>query len=653
MGMLLGSCALACGSSDGSLAAGSGEAGIGEEVDAGSSGGETAEAGAGAAGNDATVRDASAGDAASLDATVSDADAGEGTRNDAGVSDAGAGNDAGVRDAGAGNDAGVRDAGASNDAANDAGGSSDGGAACSSPVAADPLAPERAACTFTTGAKVTDTLGISAAAQAGIPIKNVIVMMKENRAFDHLLGQLHATVPAVEAIPASFTNGGPDGGAVTPFHQTSSCISHDPDHQWAAMHTQVADGGMSGFIESAALSTLTNGLFAMSYYDSADLPFYYWLAGTYPVNDRHFASARSGTFPNRNFLLLGTADGVQSTGSGYPLATTTTIFDALTTAGVTWGVYSDGSLLSGSLNWDTGHANTGSFADFLSLVDSGKLPQVTFVDGIDDVTDDHPTANVQEGEEWSRTLYGHVTASPLWAHTAMIWTYDEAGGFFDHVPPPNKACVPRPSDPPVGGNGVLDSQFFELGVRVPLLVISPYARQGYTSHVAQEHTAITRFIETVFDLPALTNRDANSDALLDLFDFACPPAFLTPPVPPPSGTGGCDGTVRLTVSSPNVTYDTPFQISFTGGPGNDAKDWIAIYSYPSTGPTPPAPGSLMWQFIGGTHTASTFPASGSVTIDSTAAANQAWPLPVGSYIAYYLLNNGYSSVASIDFNVVQ
>jgi phospholipase C len=411
--------------------------------------------------------------------------------------------------------------------------------ACPSPVAPDALASRRASCAFAAGALVKDTLGIDDATRAAIPIKNIIVMMKENRAFDHLLGQLHATVPAVGAIPANFTNPASTSGTVSVSHQASTCISHDPDHQWSAMHTQVDNGAMDGFVKSAASSTNTSGTFAMTYYDATDLPFYYWIASTYPVNDRHFASARSGTFPNRNFLLLGTADGVQSTGSGYPLSTTPTIFNALDTAGVTWGVYSDGDLLSGTLDWDTGHAGTGSIATLLGLLDSGKLPQVAFVDGVGDVTDDHPTADVQEGEAWSRNLYEHATASSLWGHLAMIWTYDEGGGFFDHVPPPNSACVARPGNPKVGGNGTPDSDFFELGVRVPLVVISPWARSGYTSHVVQEHTAVTRFIETVFNLPALTARDANSDALLDLFDFNCGPSLLTPPSAPASATGGC------------------------------------------------------------------------------------------------------------------
>jgi phospholipase C len=580
------------------------------------------------------------------------------------AADSGAGSDAGSRDATAdgptstadgptsSGDAGLSDSttsqpdGSSSDSSSPVSeaGSPDGGT-CSSPIPPDPLAAMRAACTFTTGALVKDTLGIDDATRAAIPIKHIVVMMKENRSFDHLLGRLHDTRPVVDAIPATFSNPGTDGGAVAPFHQTTTCIGHDPNHQWDAMHTQVNGGQMDGFVESAASSTSTDGRFAMSYYDGTDLPFYYWLANTYPLNDRHFASVRSGTFPNRNFLLLGTADGVQSTGSGYPDPSTPTIFGSLDAAGVTWGVYSDGSLLSGTLGWDTSHAGTGTFAQFLQKLDDGTLPQVAFVDGIDNVTDDHPTANLQDGETWSRTIYEHATASSLWPGLALLWTYDEAGGFFDHVPPPNQACIARP------GNSK-DTGFYELGVRIPMTVISPYARAGYVSHTAQEHTAITRFIETVFNLPALTSRDANSDALLDLFDFGCPPAFLQPPAPPAAGTGGCTGSVVLTVSAPDTKVGTPIVISFMGGPGNDPTDWIGVYAYGPGGPTQPMTGALMYQFIGGTQTASTSPTAGSVTIDATANDRATWPLPAGGYIAYYLLHNGYTSAGSIDFNVV-
>jgi phospholipase C len=135
---------------------------------------------------------------------------------------------------------------------------------------------------------------------------------------------------------------------------------------------------------------------------------------------------------------------------------------------------------------------------------------------------------LQVGEAWLKPIYDHVVASPEWPRIAMIWTFDEVGGFADHVPPPAGACAPDPAHEPFAG----------LGPRVPLVVISPWAKRNYVSHVVEDHTAITRFIEAVFDLPALTGRDANSTALFDLFDFTCG-RDLTVPAAPAPGTGGC------------------------------------------------------------------------------------------------------------------
>ena len=119
------------------------------------------------------------------------------------------------------------------------------------------------------------------------------------------------------------------------------------------------------------------------------------------------------------------------------------------------------------------------------------------------------------------------SGGPEWQRLAIVWTYDEGGGFFDHVPPPT-GCLPLPSK----------SAYTQMGPRVPMGVISPWARRNYVSHVAHDHTAITRLIEALFDLPALTARDANSDALLDMFDFSCGRDLSVPPSPSP-GTGGC------------------------------------------------------------------------------------------------------------------
>ena len=524
------------------------------------------------------------------------------------------------------------------------GGGAGSGGTIGAAGAPDPLAQMRSACTFTAGAKVADTLGLTATDRAAIKLDHIIVMMKENRSFDHLLGHLHDRgQPDVEAIPPGLTNPDLAGKAFPIAHAPVTCISHDPDHQWSGMHMQVDSGKMDGFVKSAQLSTGTDGSLAMYTYDQPDLPFYYWLASTFALGDRHFPPVRSGTFPNRNFLLLGTADGVTATGAGYPDPATPTIFDALDKAGVTWGVYSDGSLLSGTLDWKLTHPGAHHFADFLAALDAGSLPQVVFVDGIDDVEDEHPTGDLQKGEAWTRNVYQHVIASPLWPTLAMVWTYDEAGGFFDHVPPPNQACVARPVDK--------DAKFTELGVRVPIAIISPWARPHHVSHDVHDHTAITRLIETVFDLPALTARDANSTALLDMFDFTGAPPLATPPPAPEAGHGGCGESVVLSATKPTYASGEPIVLSFSGAPGGDATDWIGIYSYTAMGPTPPGMGTLNWAYLGGSQTPSTMPTSGMVTLDASTNGKGGWPLPAGGYIAYYLLGKGYTSVASIDFNV--
>jgi phospholipase C len=398
------------------------------------------------------------------------------------------------------------------------------------------LATERASCGFQTGARPTDTLPITEDERAEIPIRNVIVLMKENRSFDHLLGELNASgQPDTAAIPASFTNPDASGAAVAPFTLATTCVGADPGHQWDSMHAQVDGGAMDGFVTSAAKTTKTDGHFVLGHYGPGDLPFYYWLANTFAINDRHFASVRSGTWPNRDFLMLATADGVKCTYCGLPAPGTPTIFDTLAAAGQTWGAYADGAPFDGALGWNPMHAGLHRFRDFLSALRDGTLPAVAFVDGVQDLEDEHPTGDVQVGEAWTRKVYEAAVGSPLWPQIAIIWTYDEAGGFADDVPPPSSACIARPGNP-------LDAPFFELGVRVPFAVISPYARTHYVSHVVHDHTAITRFIELVFDLPALTARDANSDALLDMFDFDSPPV-LAPPPAPPSGTLGCPSKV--------------------------------------------------------------------------------------------------------------
>ncbi|HEX3597119.1 MAG TPA: alkaline phosphatase family protein [Polyangiaceae bacterium] len=396
---------------------------------------------------------------------------------------------------------------------------------------------QRMACTFGAGTKAIDSLGLSAATRANIPIEHVIVAMKENRSFDHLFGMLGEAQPGSEPIPDDFSNEDAQGNDVKPFHLDTTCEATDPGHQWDEMHAQVNGGKMDGFVTSAASSMQTNplptdGHFVMGYYEESDLPFYYFLAKTYALADRHFPSVRSGTWANRDYLYCGTSDGVKNTlTDGIPGTSVQTIFDKMDAQQVTWGVYADDAPLSFSLEWGLDHRGVHPVQDLLDGLASGDLPSVIFVDGRLNQTDDHPPADVQAGEAWLKNIYDAAVVSPLWQKTALLFTFDEGGGFFDHVPPPEKTCIARP-------NNSKDADFFELGVRVPLIAISPWARRHTVSHVQHQHTSITRFIELVFDLPAMTTRDANSDALLDLFDFTQDATKTLPPAPSP-GTGGC------------------------------------------------------------------------------------------------------------------
>jgi phospholipase C len=387
----------------------------------------------------------------------------------------------------------------------------------------DPFAASRAACAFAKGARTSDTVGVTAAVRSAIPITHVVVITQENRSFDHFFGKLAAAgQPEAEGWPLDFTNPDLADAAVAPYHLGSACLPADPPHQGADMSAGWDHGKMDGFVTNAAraLGGGSDGHFVMGYYDATDLPFFYWLASTFAVADHYFAPVLGGTWGNRDYLYCATSDGVTDTGQATISAPT--IFDALDAAHVTWGVYSDGTPRQDCLGWTSSHAGVAGSAAFLLALQAGTLPAVSFVDPTG-WQDEHPTNEIHGGELWIHEIYAAAVASSLWNQLAIVLTFDEAGGLADHVPPP-AACPPSPDQ----------ASFDQLGVRVPTIVISPWARLHTVSHVVHDHTSVLRLIESVFDLPALTARDANADALLDMFDFGCP-ARSNVPTPPAAG----------------------------------------------------------------------------------------------------------------------
>jgi len=235
------------------------------------------------------------------------------------------------------------------------------------------------------------------------------------------------------------------------------------------------------------------------------------------VSDRYFCSTLGATGENRRFLYGASAN---ANGSA-------NIITEMNAAKVDWGDYFVGSSpIYNTFSLPADFPGAHPYSDFLPALDAGKLPSVVF---LDTPSDEHPPGSMRDGEGVTYEIVSHAMASPLWPHLAIVFNYDEGGGFFDHVPPP-QACPPT--------SAANDAAYTVEGIRVPLIVISPYARKGLVSHVHHSHTSVTRLIELLHDLPAISARDANSDALLDMFDFDCPD-FLTPPSLPPKPKGGC------------------------------------------------------------------------------------------------------------------
>jgi phospholipase C len=398
---------------------------------------------------------------------------------------------------------------------------------------ADSKTQARHACRFGAGALPDETLGPEVPRGAQIPIDHIVVLMQENRSFDSYFGRLPAAGHrAVDGLPAAASNPDSDGTPVSAFHQDRYCTV-DTDHSWTASHRQFGNAYNSGFV----IENNPDGERAMGYYDERDLPFYYTLAREFALGDRYFSSLLGPTFPNRSYLLAGTSFGhIRNDlgGFGQP-----SIFDTLDAHGVSWKVYFNDVPYVTLLFGVAGGANVTRFANFLSDAAAGTLPQVSFVDSAMGLgraeLDEHPPANIQQGEQFSAQVTEALVNSPNWPRAVLFITYDEHGGFYDHVPPP-PACPPDdiaplldPSDP----SSDFPARFDRYGFRVPLLVISPYAKPGFVSHTIYDHTSILRFIETRFDLPALTSRDANATPVLDLFDFSRP-ALLNPPQLPPA-----------------------------------------------------------------------------------------------------------------------
>jgi phospholipase C len=346
------------------------------------------------------------------------------------------------------------------------------------------------------------------------PIDTTIVVMQENRSVDHYLGWYAAENRRFDATQQrSYAT---DDGTVVPTEpwgaggrgEYAGCGFADPGHGWDSGRVQAADGDGDGEPDGFLREGSGNDEFALATYGADDVPVHAALLRRFTTFDRYFCSVLSSTYPNREYLHSGqgikdnafppeTGNPAWLAGFDWPC-----IWDTLTERGVTWAYYF--ANLPVTALWGPRYLHgTRHIANFYADAAAGQLPQVCFVDpwfvapeGL--ACDDHPHADLRLGQQFLSGVVSAVVESPHWTNAALFITYDEWGGFWDHVAPPVV-------DDPRAGEG-----FGQLGFRVPTIVASPWARAGGVDHGLYDHTSILRFVERNYGLRRLSELDPNA-----------------------------------------------------------------------------------------------------------------------------------------------
>ncbi|MDQ6934038.1 MAG: alkaline phosphatase family protein [Actinomycetota bacterium] len=356
-------------------------------------------------------------------------------------------------------------------------------------------------------------------APAASGIEHVVVAMVENRSFDHLLGWL----PEADGRQSGLTYLDRHGKPHATHHLTrfDGCGLADPSHSIAGGRIEFNHGACDGWMRARANDTECIG-----YYTQPDLPFLGQAAPSWTVFDRYFAATLAETYPNRLYLHAGQTDRMHNS---MVLAKMPTIWDRLAEAGVSGTYYfNDVPFLA---LWGSKYISTAKrYDDFLSDAATGKLPAVSFVDPrfqqeLRGTSGDyHPPGDIRAGEAWLNEVYDAVRHSPNWATTVLVISFDEWGGYFDHVPPRRAP----------------DTNMFTArrGFRVPAMLISPRARRAAVNHHTYDHTSILKMIEWRWGLAPLAPRDRAARNIAEALNYSEPanlhsptftvPAFISP-----------------------------------------------------------------------------------------------------------------------------
>jgi len=361
------------------------------------------------------------------------------------------------------------------------------------------------------------------------PIKHFIVLMQENHSFDNYFG----TYPGADGIPPGTCMpvdpfDAKNTTCMEPFHIGDYPIE-DLDHSESTSNLQYNNGRMDGFIY-ALNQRNQDGVSAMGYYDDHELGYYWNIADEYVLFDRFFSSASGGSAINHMYWVAG-APGSESgrvPPGGY--GDVPTIFDRLEERGISWKFYIENydpaitfrTVVPGEdfgnrasqivwvplLNYDRYLDDPNLFSKIVNLneyfedLENGTLPAVSYM--VPSGASEHPPGSIRAGERFVKTLIQALMRSDAWSSSVFMWTYDDWGGWYDHVPPPQ-----------------VDK--YGYGFRVPALMVSPYARRGYIDSTELDFTSPLKFIEENWDIEPLAERDARANSIASGLDFSQPP----------------------------------------------------------------------------------------------------------------------------------
>jgi phospholipase C len=374
-----------------------------------------------------------------------------------------------------------------------------------------------------------------------IPIDTFVVLMMENRSFDHYLGWMPNADGRQAGVTYLDVEGKPQAThRLTPEYQ--GCGHPDPGHGWESGRVQFNNGKVDGWLKEGS----DTDEFALGYYEKGDLGFIQDATTGATTFDRFFCSLLGSTFPNREYMWAAQSYGMidnslPAAEGGFPYETT--LFAAVERAGGTVGYYFN-DLPAAALWGPTGFQRASRVEEYYAACQSGTLPNLVYVDppfkdggGGDGMSaDEHPHGDVRLGQAYMSDVVHAFMESPHWERGAIFVVYDEWGGFFDHVRPPRV--------PDIRNSRKLEEDFGQMGFRIPALVLSPYARRGHVDHGTYGFESIIKFIRYRFGQKALTRRDAYARNIGYAFDWRGKPRLDPPELPDPGNVVTTTCTAR-------------------------------------------------------------------------------------------------------------